>query len=1047
MKKTLLFNVLFLFVFVGAVFAQTRTITGTVTNADDNSPLPGVTIVLEGTSTGTSTDVQGKYSLNVPQSGGTLVFTYVGFVKREIPIGDRSTIDVQLRPDVKQLQDVVVVGYGSQIKEDLTGNVADVSGEEIARVPVNSLENAIQGRAAGVFVNAGNGKLGQAISVRIRGASSISASNQPLYVIDGVPVTSESLSSADDAETNPMASIDMSDIESISVLKDASAAAIYGSRASNGVVIITTKSGKAGATKFDVTYQASSSTPSGKRDFMNAQQYTDFFLQAAENGGKYYYRIAPSVWTDQQEAIDYWVNNYYYPTMDFMAQGNDWQNNPTDYNWQDQAFQDAYSQRFQISASGGNEKTTFFVGGGYNNEDGILIRNKFKKFNARLNLDHQATDRLKLGLRINVNRTMNYRLGNDNLFETPMQLVAQAPVAPFYSDADGNPSNGYQKGDTYNTDTYYYNGLDIVNNSDFLTRTFHTLGNANLQYDILPNLSFKSNFGMDLINQNEEYYYQPRLSYYVGAKGTGYNAWTEVQNYTTENYLNYQNTFAERHDLRVVLGTSYNWVMQTFTSTAGEDFPNADFSNIDAAALITSGDVTDTNYRFLSYFTRANYKYNDRYLLSLSARVDGSSRFGSNNRYGFFPAASAGWILTQEDFLKDSNWLSFLKLRASYGITGNANISNFPSLGLFGAASYAGDPATTPSQIANPDLKWETTGQLDIGLDYGFFDDRINGQIDYYKKNTSDLLLAVNVPGTTGFASQLRNVGKLENYGLEFIINSVNATGEFFWSSSFNIAFNTNKITDLNGQVLQGGYINRAVEGEPLGVFFSREFAGANPNNGDALYYLNHDPTQAELDNGTAFTVEGMYGGRYVTNDPNSATRKVIGDPNPDFTGGFSNKFSWKGFDLDMLWQFVYGNKIYNGGGGFMSASGYYFDNQTTDQLNAWQQPGDITDVPQARLYWDNGTSSSSRYLSDGSYLRLKTLTFAYNLPQDLLTRVHLNKVRFFITGTNLLTFTEYDGWDPEVSTDYLDSNLALGNDFYAAPQPRTISIGVNFGF
>lgn len=996
---------------------------------------------------GTSTDVDGNYTLDVPSDRNVLVFSYVGFKQKEVTIDGRSEINVELEQDIQQLEDVVVVGYGSQIKEDLTGSISDVTSDDIENVPVNSFETAIQGRTAGVFVNAGNGKLGQAIKVRVRGSSSISASNQPLYIVDGIPVTSQSLSSADDAETNPMASLNLDNIESISVLKDASAAAIYGSRASNGVVIITTKSGRSGDTQFNVSYQTSTSSPSGKRDFLNAQQYVDFFRRAAEGGGAYDYRVRPGLWNSEQEAVNYYVNNYYIPTMNDISANNDWQNDPQNFNWQDEAFQDAYSQDFKVSASGGNEKTTFFASGAYSDQKGILINNEYKKFNTSLNLDHQATDKLKFGLRVNLNRTINDRVGNDNLFETPMQMVAQAPISPFFADADGDPSNGYQQGDEYNQDTYYYNGLDINNNSTFQTKTFHTLGNANVQYNILDNLTFQSKFGMDLINQNEEYYYEPTLDYYVGAQGAGYNAWTQVQNYTTDNILNYNNTFAEIHNLDLVLGMSYNWVDQTFTSVGGENFPNAQFTNLENAADITSGSVTDTNYRFLSYFTRGNYKYNDKYLLTLSARVDGSSRFGENNRYGFFPAGSVGWIMTEEDFLNDVDFLSFLKLRGSYGVTGNADISNFPSLGLYGGTSYAGASALNPSQTPNPDLKWETTHQVDVGVDFGFFDDRINGQVDYYYKKTTDLLLNVNVPGTSGFATQLRNVGKLENKGWEFVLNTVNLTGAFSWSSSFNIAFNDNKITDLNGQIIEGGYVNRAVEGEPIGVFYAYEFAGANPNNGDALYYLNREPSQSEINGGSVFTVDGRFGGRYVTASSGLAERKVIGNPNPDFTGGFQNNFSYKGFDLNMLWQFVYGNEIYNGGW-YMSASGLYFDNQTVDQLNAWEESGDVTDVPEARLYWNNGaTTPSSRYLSDGSYLRLKNLKLAYNLPQSILSKANLRKAKIFVQGTNLITITDYPGWDPEVSTDYLDSNLALGNDFYAAPQPRTISVGVNFGF
>jgi TonB-linked SusC/RagA family outer membrane protein len=1052
MKANFTTTVLFLFIVFMAIAsvtrAQSRKITGTVTSAGSGETLPGVNVSVKDTTTiGTSTDGNGKYSLEVPDNKNVLVFSYVGFLREEATIGTRSEINIALKQRVKQLGDLVVVGYGTEEEGDLTGSVSTVSGEDIENLPVNSFESALQGRTSGVRVNAGNAKLGQGIQVRIRGSASISADNQPLYIVDGMPVTSQSLSSVGGAgATNPMASLDMDNIESISVLKDASATAIYGSRASNGVVIITTKDGQAGETQFNASYRISTSSPSGKRDFMNARQYVDFFRRSAVGGGKYDYRINPNAWNSEQDAVNFYINNHYKSTLNSISEGNDWENNPTNYDWQDQAFQDAISQDFKLSVSGGDEKTTFYAGGGYSDQEGILIDNAYKKFSGRLNLGHKASEKIDLGLKIGLNRTLNDRLPNDNQFATPLQAVAQSPISPFFADADPQKS-GYQKGDTYNTNTYYYNNMDITYGSSFRTRKLHTLGNANLDYNILPNLTFKTKFGLDIINQNEETYYEPRLSYYVGANGQGYNASTSVQNYIFDNTLRYENTFAQNHDLNAVVGTSYNWVMQSVTSVEGEDFPNEEFRNINNAANITSGSVTDTEYRFLSYFARANYKYNDRYLFTLSGRIDGSSRFGANNKYGLFPAASAGWILSDEEFLQNFESLSFLKFRASYGVTGNAKISNFPSLGLYNGISYAGNPALGPEQTPNPDLKWETTYQLNIGIDYGLFDGRINGGIDYYQKETNDLLLNVNVPGTSGFNSQLRNEGKLQNSGFELVLNSINTKGQFFWSSGFNISFNSNKITDLNGQIIDNG-VNRAMEGEPIGIFYGYEYAGVNPKNGDALFYLNHEPTEDQLKSGDSFKINGRFGGRYVTDNSNAAKRTVIGNPNPNFHGGFSNKLTFKHFSLDVLLQFSYGGEIYNGGGGYMSASGYYFDNQTVDQLNAWEEPGDVTDVPEARLYWNNGASTeSSRYISDGSYLRLKNVTLSYDLPKSFLTEVNMRKVNVYLTGSNLLTFTKYKGWDPEVNNDIGNSNLDLSTDFYAAPQPRTISVGVKLGF
>lgn len=1028
---------MFLFTGIDAV-AQNTTVSGTVTSADNGSPLPGVTVLVQGTNRGTTTNAEGEYSLTVPSGNNVLVFSFVGFQTQEVQINGRTSINVELMTDVQQLSDVVVVGYGSQIKEDVTGNISTVSGDEIAQVPVNSFESAIQGRAAGVQINAGNGKLGQAISVKVRGTSSISASAQPLYVIDGIPVTSQSLSSASDAETNPLASLDMNSIQSINILKDASAAAIYGSRASNGVVLITTKRGQSGKTQIDFNYQTSVSEPSNKREFLNSEEYVTLFTEAAERRALYDYnrRGNPDGYVSEQAAIDDWVGYVENSWFDYFAQGVDWENNPRDFNWQDQAFQDAYAQRFDVNVSGGNDKTRFYLSGGVSDEKGILIDNAFSKINGRINLDHSSNENLTVGLNLSVNWTTNDRLGNDNLFETPMQMVAQIPFSPIFADDPSEP--GYQNSGEYNQQALYYNGVEINAKSTFQTKVNRTFGNAFAEYNFNPNLSVRSEFGIDLLNQNEAYHYDNSLAYYTGSQGTAYSAFTEVVNYTTNNYLTYQNVFAEAHDVEVIGGISANLYKQDFTGVQGDNFPNSGFTQIANAADIVYGSGSETEYSFLSYFSRANYKYQGKYLLTASGRIDGSSRFGANNRYGFFPAASVGWIISNEDFLSDNDLLSFLKLRTSYGLTGNADIGNFPALGLYGGVSYAGASAMQPTQTPNPDLKWETTTQFNVGLDFGLFSDRITGEIDYYIKNTNDLLLNVNVPGTTGFPTQTRNVGKMENKGFEFVINSINTTGEFFWSSSFNFATNRNKVTDLNGQVIEGGEISRAVEGQPIGVFYAYDFAGADPENGDALYWINDVGPDG-------FGVKDHSLG--TTNDPANANQVVIGDPNPDFIGGFSNKFSYMGFDLDMVWQFVYGNKIYNGGGIFMSASASYFDNQTKDQLDRWQQPGDITDVPEARLFLGNGVDQSSRYMSDGSYLRFKTLTLAYNLPGSVIDKINMRKARIFVTGNNLLTFTPYDGWDPEVTADFYDGNLAIGNDFYAAPQPRTIAVGINFGF
>lgn len=1023
-KVTMLLACLALFtVTIQDAKAQDNRVEGVVTSVEDNQPLPGVTVLVKGTNRGTTTNTEGEYSIQVPSGNNILVFSFVGFLTQEVQINGRTTIDVGLQTDIQQLSDVVVVGYGSQIREQLTGNVAEVSSEELENIPVTSFESAIQGRAAGVYIQQNNGKTGQGISIRVRGSSSVSASNQPLYVVDGIPVTSQDQSMTA-AANNPLADLNFNDVESVTVLKDASAAAIYGSRASNGVVLITTKSGQAGETKFSLSASTGFSEPTGKKEWLNGEEYLEVFDEAFARSPSNSGGIDGTVFGLTREQL------YDIFLVDWDAGNN--------FDWQDRAFQDAAVNKVDLSASGGNERTQFFVSGSLTDEDGILIDDYFQRLGGRINLDHKANDKINVGMNLSLARTVNNRLSTDNAFSTPMQLVAQSPL-----------TNPIGEDDEPNNNTLYFNGLLYRDGSTFATTRFRSIGNLFADYNITPNISIRSELGVDVLTQDEERWFGSSVSANTGEpQGLSQSRWVQIVNYTTNTFASYQNTFAENHSLSGTLGVSFNQSDRSLTFVQGRIFPDERFRTVGSTAQINAGNGTETAFNFLSYFARANYSFQDKYLITVSGRIDGSSRFGVDNRYGFFPAASAGWILSEEDFMSDFEQLSFFKVRLSWGLTGNAEISNFPSLGLVNAGgTYADLGGIIPGQLPNPDLKWEETTQYNFGLDFGLFEDRISGEVDYYIKKTNDLLLGVNVPGTSGFLTQTQNVGKLENKGFEILINTYNVVGDFNWSTSFNFAANNNKITDLGGQVIEGGFINRAVEGEPIGVFFQREFAGADPDDGDAVYYLNREPTQAELDGGSVYMNEGRFGDRYITDQYGLAQRVVIGNPNPDFIGGISNKFNYKGFDLNILFQFVYGNEIYNGGGTFQSASANFYDNQTRDQLNRWQEPGDITDVPELRLFGGNGDGESSRYIDDGSYLRLKNLTFGYTLPSSLINSLNLDRLRLYVTGVNLLTFTGYDGWDPEVNTDFTAGNIGLGNDFYAAPQARTITLGVNIDF
>lgn len=1016
--------------FVLLATGQAREISGKVTSVDDGSPLPGVNVVVKGTTVGAVTDSDGNFRLAVNAANPVLVFSFIGYVNVETEVAGRSVVDVQLATDVTQLSEVVVVGYGTQLKQDLTGNVVKVSGDAIQNVPVTSVEQAIQGRASGVLITAQNGKVGQGINIRIRGSSSISAGNEPLYVVDGMIINTDNLSD-NGAATNALADLNFNDIASIEILKDASAAAIYGSRGANGVVMITTKRGKAGKTSFSANFQYGSSKPTGHREWLNSDQYVELFREAAYNN-------------DLADGFDP-INNpgdysgswleYAEDELDFLSGNYDpatnWRDPNTRVNtdWEKQAYQKANISAFDLTASGGNEKTAFYFSGGYSNQDGILIGNSFKRLSGRLNLDHKATDKLSFGLNVAISKTTNNRLSNDNDFSTPLQLVAQAPITPV------RDVNGEFYDDAINPSMFYYPATVERINSSFVTEVFRNVVSANATYKITNSLSVKGEYGFDLLTQQQDRYWNNLTQTGRGSvNGYGQSKWDQVFNYTTRLLLLWNKEFGQ-HKVDFTGGFEFQGKTYDVADAQSQNFPLKELKKLTSAAepIISSSNLEEEN--FLSYFGRANYKFKNRYLIGLSGRLDASSKFGPDNKYGFFPSGSVGWIINQEGFLSDVSAISFLKLRASYGFTGNAAIPNYRYLAQYSGISYGGDSGLAPTQIPNPDLGWEKTGQFDVGLDFGFFNDKLTGEIDYYNKQTSDLLLNVPVPSTSGFTTQFRNIGSLENKGFELVLNYyIIKNGDLSVSVGGNYANNKNKILKLDGEQTRidpasSRYINVVMVGQPIGTFYGPEFAGADPANGDALWYVNDTD------------------GTTTTNSVNTAQKIVLGNPTPTSIYGFNANASFKGFDLNILFQGVAGNKIYNAGGGFMSANGRYEDNQTIDQLKRWQNPGDITRVPQARLYTNNGAQASSRFLEDGSYLRLKTVTLGYNFGNALISKIGLTSLRLYVTGQNLLTFTKYSGWDPEVNTDFLASNVFLANDFYAAPQPKNFIFGVKVGF
>lgn len=1028
MKKLLISFILSCCTLIFA-FGQDRVISGKVTSANAE-PLPGVSVRLKGSaSVATQTDASGVYKLSIPAQAKTLVFSFISYKMKEVPITG-LTLNVTLEEDLNNLSEIVVVGYGTQNKKDVTGSISQVKAKDLENLPVTSFESAMQGRAAGVMVSSTSGKLGQGITVRVRGSGSVTASSEPFYVVDGIPYSTGDLSSTT-APTNPLADLNPTDIESIEILKDAYASAIYGSRAANGVVLITTKQGKAGKTAVNFSAIGGISSPSNHRDFLNAEQYVQLMRRAGVgaailefNAGDF--STPEEALADYEEYIEGRLNRY-------SAGNDDYQTYKVNSNWEKAAFQDNPTyQQYDLNFTGGSDKTKFYIGGQALDQNGIIVGNSYKRYSGRLNLTNKATDFLEVGVNLNFTNSINNRLSNDNAFSNPIQAVALSPITPFIDPRTGLVS-GTLPGEA-SVFPVYYNPFISVDNAFYKAITYRTVGKAFANLNLLKGLKFSTEFSVDNTNQDEESYYGSLTFRNTGSSGgNGDNISTTVMNTNINNFLSYNTPIGEKGILDATLGNSYQKSTTKLSTLEGADFPSDAYKKIESAANKLTANSEEEAFSFLSYFFRANYKYDNKYVIGFSIRRDGSSRFGVNNNYGNFPAGSVAWIASEEDFLKPIEAISLLKLRLSYGLTGNAEISNYAAKALYsGTGAYGGLPGQIPLQISNPNLTWEKTKQLDIGLDFGLLNNRISGTFDYYEKRTNDLLLEKPIPQTTGYATINENIGSLTNRGFEIGINTENFRGEFKWSTSFTAGYNKNKITNLGGQVLNTNEINAAIAGQPIGVFYMPEYAGVDPSNGDAIYYLNTANEDGTINRG-------------ITNQINEAQRIFAGNPAPTYTFGISNSFSYKNVELTVFFQGVEGNKIFNGGGTFMSANGSNgFDNQTVDQMNYWNAPGDITDIPEPRFGYGNGVGTSTRYLSNGSYLRLKTLTLAYNVPSALLNKIKVSRLKVFATAQNLLTITGYTGWDPEVNADYQATNINQGVDFYSAPQPRVISLGVN---
>jgi TonB-linked SusC/RagA family outer membrane protein len=995
------FLVLFLALVTQITFAQERTVSGTVS---DNAglPLPGVSVLVKGTKTGTQTDFDGKYSIKVAPNQ-TLVFSYIGMQTQEVKAGS-TNVNVKLKDETNVLDAVVVVGYGTQTKKRSTDAISRVTAKDIQQIPVANVQNALVGKLAGVQVTQTNGKVEGGISIRVRGAASISAGKEPLYVLDGVPLITTNESN-NGAPTNPLLTLSTNEIESIDVLKDASSAAIYGARGANGVVIITTKRGKEGKGTFTINMSQGVSEATKKRKWLNAKQYVELFTEASINGTG-----------DAAEAEN---------TFDNLAQGTDWRNNEVDSDWQDTAFQRGHTRDIDFSTSGGDANTKYFFSGAYNDTKGIINSNTMERITARTNLSNKITDRFTIGMNLSFSRTQLNRVQDDNAFTTPLQAVAQSPLSPIrLNDGTANPN------------TLYANYLLAIDNSFWKTLIRRVTGKVYGEFKISSNFKANSDFSYDLMSQSEDNW-NGKNTPFQATDGDVFASSVNNETFITSNYITYDQTLADKHSINAVVGMEFNKFNKRYQEVTSIYFPNDNFQTIDGGAEVNGGRGNETDYTFVSQFGRISYSFDNKYLFKASIRRDGSSRFGINNRFGTFPAVSAGWVVSEENFLKENKVLSYLKIKSSWGKLGNAEIGNFASRQFYRPNSYNLKTGLTFDQAGNPNLTWEKSAQIDLGAEIGLFN-RVNLEFDYYKKTTDGLLFNVPLALSSGTTTINQNIGELVSKGVEFVINTKNIDSENFkWNTSLNVTTNKSTVNSLpnnNADIVNTFTINRV--GQNVSSFYLKEYAGVDPANGDALFYLNTVNADGTLNKTT-------------TNDYGAAQRVVAGNPFPTLMSGLTNTISYKGLDLTITFQGEWGASIYNSAGLYQSVSADYFDNQTIDQLNRWRNPGDITNVPQARLYGGNGSGHSTRFLDKSDFVRLRNLTIGYTLPNKQVKDMGMNSVRFYVTGVNLLTFTNYSGYDPEARRDDTDAtgNTRIGEEFYSAPPARTIALGVNINF
>lgn len=987
MKRKLTMFLTLFFVGLGVITAQTQ-VRGTVVD-EAGEPAIGATVQVKGTTTGTVTDIDGNFTLSAP-AGGRLIVSYVGYETQEVPVS--PNVRVVLKSDSKMLEEVVVVAYGTVTREAKTGAVSTVSGANISDAPVVSMDKALGGKIAGVSITSSSGQPGASSSIRIRGTSSINAGNNPLWVVDGIPVltgnTNDFLNTG-----NALASISPNDIESITVLKDAAAASIYGSRAANGVILVTTKSGKDGRTSFSARAKYGASWLANDNGFgiMNAEQLLTYQRDAAINAG-----YNPDNPTDP-----------YYRPKELLSR-------PLT-NWMDHLTRLGNIQEYEINATGSNAKAKYYSSLAYNKTEGVFYGVNLNKITGRINADYKLTNKLETGARVN----LAYSDGND----VPMQSLYYSnpvfagmmilPWTPAY-DEEGKHNVGIIE----NSNT---NPRATAEYDDQYGKSYQLLGNIYLQYKPIQQVTLKTTNAIETVHGDGRRYWSPETHEGSATLQATMNKYVQL---TTSNTATYNDLINDDHSVRVLLGQEAMKYTDSFQFIYAPDV-NPDIPYAQTAPQSgVEGEQGYTAETLLSFFGMLDYNFAEKYYLQASLRFDGSSLFGSENRWGTFYSVGASWNIHKEDFMQDISFLNLLKLRASYGLNGNNNIAAYRSYGVYSSAQYNGATGMRPSRPANPYLSWEKNGTWNIGLDFTLFD-KLDGNIDVYDRKTTDMLLDKNVPQTTGFSTNFLNIGSLRNRGVEFQLNyDIINNNNMKWDVGANIAFNRTKILEL-GDNEEIAYSEdsrlRHKVGKSMYSFRLLDYYGVDPTNGDALYR----------------DASGN-----LTNDYNKARYIYPGSPEPKFIGGFNTSLSWNNFQLGAFFEFKGGNYVMLIERRYLESDGNQMsNNQIITALNYWKKPGDtgVNPKPLAGNSTNSYNFSTTRFLQRGDYLRVKDITLSYNLPTELLSKANVSGLKLYLSAQNIYTFHDVDWWDPERGVD------GIGYGIY--PMTKALIGGIELSF